>query len=175
MSQPLIAVTSHAVDRLRSRSATVRFADEVTIRLDVAQAIRHGRLASKPPRFLGSDCPASVRRRRKARDPGTVRFAWDPSEARCYVLRRQRCHDRGRHVWTVLTVLTRGDDRDTATRQPFAPRQPFTEGGGRGGKLMPRYSILSTKRIAEPIELAADVWVLRKGTLPSLQHVEPLS
>ena len=50
MTPPLIAVTDHAVDRLGSRSATAKFADEVTIRLE-------GR-AGNPSRRAGVEAAA---------------------------------------------------------------------------------------------------------------------
>lgn len=117
MSKPLIAVTDHALDRLRSRAASVRFADRVTIRLEVFQAIRDGRLASKPPRFLGSDCPATVRRRRKSREPRTVRFAWEPTENAATSFAGNGVAIAGGTSGRSLPSFVPGDDRDTAMRQ----------------------------------------------------------
>jgi hypothetical protein len=94
MSVSRIEVTLHAVEQLQSRCPDVPYADETTIRLEVAAAFRDGRVAVNTPRFLG--------RRRRSRAPST-RFAWRESEGRAYVLKKQIA---GVKVLTVVVPRT---------------------------------------------------------------------
>lgn len=107
----LIAVTDHCLERLAKRAPEVKFPDRTTVRLEVAVALREQRFAANPPAWLG-------RKRERSPAPGVVRFAWEPSRSRCYVIKRERSHDQGRHVWTVLTVLVPEDSADGPGRSP---------------------------------------------------------
>jgi hypothetical protein len=100
-----IVVTDHTIDRLRSRAPTMRFPDEVTVRLEVAATLREGCVSTRSPAWLGRDYR---RRTRRTRDAATIRYVWTADEARPYVLRFERSHDHGRHAWAVLTTLTPG-------------------------------------------------------------------
>jgi hypothetical protein len=87
-----IVVTDHTIDRLRSRAPTMRFPDEVTVRLEVAATLREGCVSTRSPAWLGRDYR---RRTRRTRDAATIRYVWTADEARPYVLRFERSHDHG--------------------------------------------------------------------------------
>jgi hypothetical protein len=123
---PQVAVTRHAIERLRARSADLRYPDATHIRLEVAAALRESRVASNPPSWL-----PGRRRRAKQRASG-IRFAWDAGERRYYVLKKQRSADRrlryqpsfeaGRQLWVVLTVVVAGDEDDRPPATEHAPQ-----------------------------------------------------
>ena len=94
-------VTGHCLERLAERSSAP--ADPITVRLDVAAAIREGRVAKAAPRWVGDEFGRS-----RVRGPGTKRFVWNAARSRCYVIRRQ---DGG---WQVLTVLGRREEAAAA-------------------------------------------------------------
>ncbi len=96
MGRPLPVIPSaHLLARLAERAPGL---DGVDVRLEVAAAVRDGRVACRKPRLL-------VPGGRRSRSPQpAVRFAWTPAMDRVYVIRRVRGRDGGR-CWLVLTVL----------------------------------------------------------------------
>ena len=93
-----VAVTNHAVDRIRERCPDIGENVRGIVVAEVRAAIDEGRRAVSKPR-----CLVPTGRRPRARKP-SVRFVWNPSSSRVYVIRGVRS-TTGRRGWLVLTAL----------------------------------------------------------------------
>lgn len=98
MQEPAqLRISQHAVQRLRQRCPDEQTRDVTgLIFYEVQEALKAHRRSTKAPGWSAVDG-----QRRKLKQSGTIRYAWNEEKTRCYVLRLTK---RGGEAWIVMSV-----------------------------------------------------------------------